>query len=148
MSQHSPRRLPSTQERAASLRKNTVPAEQLLWSLLRDRRLAGLKFRRQHPIGPSSADFYCHKVKLIVEVDGETHESRLKHDAERMDYLHQRGMHVYRVSNEEVWSNLEGVGVAILRFLEMDPQPWLDGRYRKPPHPNPLPRDGGEGTGG
>jgi len=102
VSQRLPRRQPLAQERAKVLRLNNAPAEQLLWSLLRDRRLAGLKFRRQQPIGPYIADFYCHHVCFIVELDGETHELRIPQDAKRTSYLQEQGIKIYRVSNDDV----------------------------------------------
>ena len=60
-------------ERARELRKNQTPAEQILWEMLRDRRFLNLKFRRQHQIGDYIADFYCHDLKLIIELDGSVH---------------------------------------------------------------------------
>ncbi|MHB0858108.1 MAG: endonuclease domain-containing protein [Anaerolineae bacterium] len=61
------------QESAEVLRKQSTPAEALLWQNLRGRRLAGAKFRRQHPIGPYVADFYCAEQHLVVELDGPVH---------------------------------------------------------------------------
>jgi very-short-patch-repair endonuclease len=58
---------------ARDLRKRQTPAERIFWKLLRDRRLKSLKFRRQFPIGPFVADFCCHAIRLVIELDGDVH---------------------------------------------------------------------------
>jgi very-short-patch-repair endonuclease len=67
---------PTTRHRAIAHRQNPTKPEQLLWSILSGRKLGGLKFRRQHPIEPYIVDFYCADAKLIVELDGESHNGR------------------------------------------------------------------------
>src|SRR5690242_9709167 len=89
-------------ERARQLRRDTTVPERFLWSLLRDGRLAGLKFRRQHPIGPFVADFYCHDAALVVEVDGMSHDGRAVADAQRTSYLESQGLQVLRIGNDDV----------------------------------------------
>ena len=91
-------------------------AESLLWERLRQRRLAGLRFRRQHAIGPVVLDFYCPAHKLAVEVDGGIHDQpgQAEKDAERTRFLSGLGIHVLRVRNEEVLSNLDSVFDRIL----------------------------------
>jgi very-short-patch-repair endonuclease len=94
-------------------------AEALLWSYIRRRTLGGAKFRRQHPIGPYIADFACVAVKLVVEVDGATHwtpEERA-HDARRTQFLEGEGWRVVRVTNTDVFENLDGVWLTIARWL-------------------------------
>ena len=61
---------------ARELRQKQTPAEEILWALLRRKNLVGLKFRRQQQLGPFIADFYCHRARLVVEVDGGVHETR------------------------------------------------------------------------
>jgi len=102
---------PDHVDRARSLRKSDTAAEQRLWEALRSRRLAGLKFVRQLPVGPYTADFVCRARKLIVEVDGDTHstDGELAHDIRRTAALEQAGYCVIRVWNAEVRENLEGV---------------------------------------
>lgn len=104
-----------TRDRALKLRKQTTEPEKLLWSILRARQLAGLKFRRQHPIEPYIVDFYCAPCQLVIELDGESHEGRQQYDAEREKYLHNLGLTVFRVTNDDVMNNLEGVAEAIYR---------------------------------
>ncbi|MBI1294699.1 DUF559 domain-containing protein [bacterium] len=101
------------QQRARSLRQEMTPAETRLWQHLRNRNLAGLKFRRQQPLGPFIADFYCAEHRLIVELDGAVHDQQQERDAARTDYLHQHGYRVLRFRNEAVMVNLESVLAAI-----------------------------------
>ena len=100
------------------LRRNSTPAEELLWGgAIRNRKLDGKKFLRQHPLfyditGKESffiADFYCHEEKLIIELDGVYHKYRLREDKERTKILNFLGIKVIRFKNEEVLKNLERV---------------------------------------
>jgi very-short-patch-repair endonuclease len=85
-------------------------AESLLWRALRRDRLNGLSFRRQHPIGPYTVDFYCSRLRLAVEVDGGQHaEQRKQADDRRTQWLAEKGVTVVRNWNNEVLSNLESV---------------------------------------
>ena len=100
---------------AKRLRRTMTRAEALLWSYVRRRSLAGAKFRRQHPIGPYIADFACVAAKLVVEVDGATHwtHDELAHDARRTEFLEAAGWRVVRVTNADVYDNLDGVWLTI-----------------------------------
>lgn len=97
--------------RARALRASQTSAEAKLWQALRNRRLARWKFRRQHPIDRYIVDFVTLDGKLIVEVDGVTHSeaSEIKRDKARTDVLEACGFLVVRVSNTDVYENLEGV---------------------------------------
>ena len=101
---------------ARSLRRNSTDAEQLLWQRLRNRQLAGLKFRRQVPMGPYVADFFCLKAGLIVEVDGGQHATAQDSDAARTAWLESRGYRVIRFWNNEVIENIQGVLETIARM--------------------------------
>ena len=96
-------------QRAKELRKTQTPAEKILWSRLRNRGLCGLKFRRQHPVGPFIADFYCAQHRLVVELDGEVHLGLAEQDASRTTQLTAYGYQVLRVWNEEVEANPDQV---------------------------------------
>ncbi|MBN1449833.1 MAG: endonuclease domain-containing protein [Anaerolineales bacterium] len=96
-------------KRAKELRKTPTPAEQILWQALRNRRLCGLKIRRQVPLGPFIADFYCAQHRLVVELDGGVHCRRIEADAQRTMQLERYGYQVLRVQNEEVETDLAGV---------------------------------------
>ena len=106
---------PLIQERARRLRRRLTPAEQVLWERLRNRRLSGLKFRRQHPLGPYIVDFYCAEHRLVVEVDGPIHLRQREADAMRDEYLARYGYRVLRVRNDEVENDLEAVLERILQ---------------------------------
>jgi len=101
--------------RARKLRRQSTPPEQVLWSVLRGRRVAGLKFRRQEPIGPYIADFCCRQLKLIVELDGMSHEETGNRDKARTRWLEEQGYRVFRVTNWDVNEDLEAVARGIAR---------------------------------
>ena len=86
-------------------------AEVILWSHLRRDQFHWLRFRRQHPIGPYVADFVCAKLKFVIEVDGETHHTpeQLLHDMRRREYFESRGWREMRVTNQDVYDNLNEV---------------------------------------
>ncbi len=111
-------RNPARRERARSLRKEMPPAEGMLWKHLRDRRFAGFKFRRQHPIGPFFADLACHQRKIVIEVDGESHLGQECRDERRSDYLRDNGWLVLRFWNTEVYDELESVLEVIYQACE------------------------------
>lgn len=96
---------------ARDLRHQPTPAEQILWQALRGRRLAGLKFRRQHPFGPFVLDMFCVEHQLVIEVDGGVHLSpkQTAYDEARTEYLSERGLRVLRFTNEEVLHSLPSV---------------------------------------
>ena len=109
--------------RARSMRGAPTDAELRLWRLLRDRRLNGIKFRRQVPVGPYIVDFLCVGAKLIVEADGSQHAESLR-DKARDAYLESQGWKVLRFWNNEVLQNREGVLETILAHAS-DPHPAL-----------------------
>ncbi len=93
-----------TFKRARRLRREMSLPEVILWRLLRGKQLAGLRFRRQHPIGPYILDFYCADASLCVEVDGYSHDNSAAaaHDEARTDWLEQQGIRVHRVLASDV----------------------------------------------
>ena len=107
----------SVRQRAKELRQAMTPAEAALWAKLRNRRLNGLKFRRQHPIGRTITDFCCVQQRLVIEVDGGIHDMQVEHDQARTAYLEVRGYQVLRFRNEEVLGDMEGVLVRIVGAL-------------------------------
>jgi very-short-patch-repair endonuclease len=96
---------------ANKLREHQTEAEGVLWLALKDNQVEGYKFRRQHPIGIYIADFYCHKLKLVIEIDGEYHLSEEQQlvDKERTKFLEFQGLKVIRFSNKQVLFNLPEV---------------------------------------
>src|SRR3954469_606434 len=130
-------------ERARTMRHEPSRAEELLWQLLRGRRLGGFKFRRQVPLGCFIADFYCHELGLVVELDGETHDGRESEDAVCTQILERDGLHVLRFGNGDVLRNVRGVLGRIYeeckRRRELNSQDGASSaiRRRTPPHPGP-----------
>ena len=106
--------------RARDLRRNTTLAEARLWEQLRAKRMQGLKFVRQHPIGPYFADFACRGAKLIVEIDGATHSTNaeLERDRRRTAFLNQQGYRVLRICNGEALNGMDEVLTLIRQALE------------------------------
>ncbi len=94
---------------AAPLRQAMTEAEIRLWYQLRDRRLLGHKFRRQHSIGPFIADFACVAARLVIELDGSQHADHAASDARRTAYLASAGWTVIRFWNGRVLTDLENV---------------------------------------
>ena len=124
--------------RAREFRRDLTPAETILWNRLRNRALAGLKFRRQYAIGPYFGDFACCECKVIVEVDGETHVEREDQDGRRTAYLESLGWFMIRFLNSQVYEESEWVIDRIFDACDM--------RRESPSPPSPLPRKaGGEG---
>jgi very-short-patch-repair endonuclease len=101
------------------MRSHPTSAERALWWRLRDRRLGGLKFRRQRPAGSYIADFVCLDAKLIVEVDGMQHETSIL-DRVRSQDLKRMGFDVVRFSNEEVRIDIDAVCARIPRLASME----------------------------
>ncbi len=130
-----------SKEVARRLRSKPTEEERILWSELRKRRVAGLRFRRQHPIGPYVVDFVCLEHRFIFEVDGVQHAqpTNVSNDAERTYWLESRGYRVFRAWNWEVRENLEGVITSMLGELGLLSAPEVT------PHPGPPPQGGREG---
>ncbi len=99
-------------ERRKQLRKQSTPEEYKLWFLLKNKNL-GVKFRRQHGIGPYIVDFYCKEKNLIIELDGSQHLENQDYDKERSNYLNVLGLKVLRFWNNEINTNMEGVLIKI-----------------------------------
>jgi len=103
-------------DNARALRTRMTSAEKLLWANLRDRKLGGYKFRRQHPIDRFIADFYCHEKKVVVEIDGGVHleEGQIEYDRNRTLALNEWGIEVIRFTNDEVLHSI----IEVLRKIK------------------------------
>ncbi len=122
-SQTNPRILQPRLQRG--LRKNPTDAERKLWSALRERQMAGHKFRRQHPFESYILDFVCLDARLVIEVDGGQHAigSVTKADAQRSQLLAHAGFQVLRFWDNQVLNGFESVKEAIWNALERNPPP-------------------------
>ena len=104
------------------LRQRSTEPEQLLWGVLRNRRLGGHKFRRQHSVGAFIVDFVCVEQKLVIELDGGYHDYVAEEDLARQKSLERAGYRVLRFANEDVLADVEAVAIAIGRSLTADAQ--------------------------
>jgi very-short-patch-repair endonuclease len=104
-----------TEVDARGLRRDSTPAESALWAALRGRRLRGMKFRRQHAVGPYILDFCCPEHRLVVEVDGGVHDQQTDYDESRTEHLNTHGYRVLRFANAEVLTDLQTVLERVLR---------------------------------
>jgi very-short-patch-repair endonuclease len=104
---------------AREMRRNPTKGERLLWMALRNRTLGKHKFRRQCPIGPFIVDFVCFDRRLVVEVDGITHDFNAAYDERRDRWFRARGFRVARFPDEEVIKNLDGVVASIREFCRI-----------------------------
>ncbi len=97
--------------RRKDLRKKSTKAEKILWEYLRNRNLAGFKFKRQYSVDSFIIDFYCPKVKLGIEVDGEVHftEEAKNYDENRSGFLSDFGIDIIRFRNDDIYNNLKVV---------------------------------------
>ena len=94
---------------AQKLRMEMTTTEKILWSKLCNKQIDGLRFRNQHPIDRYIVDFYCHKVKLVIEVDGGIHETRKEYDENRNQYLAAGTYTVIHFNNEDIQDSINEV---------------------------------------
>ena len=109
----SPGTTPQKLARARELRRQATPAERTLWAVLRDNRLDGFHFRRQHVLAGYIVDFCCIKARVVVEVDGAHHVEQAAADAQRDAVLRRLGFRILRFANAEVLDHLAHVRVVI-----------------------------------
>lgn len=134
---------------ARNLRRNHTDAEARLWYYMRGRRLAGYKFRRQHPIGPYIVDFVCLERRLVVELDGGQHAEQRSRDDKRTNSLRSRGFQVLRFWDNDVLRDTDPVLSTIMDALAAPSSPTLlpegEGRgARRSVAPSPVQAGEGE----
>jgi very-short-patch-repair endonuclease len=120
-------------DRAKAMRSAPTEAEHRLWQILRAKRLAGYKFKRQMPLDRYIVDFICLAHRLVIEADGGQHSENA--DARRDAYIRSQGFHILRFWNDEIFTNEDGVTTAI-----------LDALSTPLPNPSPARGEGLEGT--
>ena len=132
---------PGSVKVARELRQDDTRAEQAVWRLLRDRQLAGLKFRRQHPLGKYAVDFFCYELRLAIELDGSVHSqpSQMRKDAAKDGHLEALGARVLRIPNAMPLEDPQAFFKRIRQYVLPSPVP-LRG--------TPSPRGRGEGQCG
>ena len=116
---------PELKQRARDLRKQGVLSEVLLWNQLKGKKLRGYQFMRQKPIGAYIVDFYCSKLGLVIEIDGESHSGKFDYDMRRQLFLESMGLAVLRFNDTEVKKDMDNVIMAI--------DGWIADRAEQPP---------------
>ena len=124
------RQTESQTELARELRSRGTIPERILWNVLKNRQVAGLKFRRQVPVGEYVVDYLCAEASLIVELNGMSHKGRQSYDAMRTEFLQSLGYTMLRVTNDDVLDDVEAVAVGIARAARVDVVAWLNERIR------------------
>lgn len=94
---------------AKEFRFSPTRSEKIMWNVLKNRQFLNLKFRRQHVIQGFIVDFYCHKLRLVIEIDGGIHKKQLKEDIERQKIIEDENINFFRIESKEVENNLNQV---------------------------------------
>ncbi len=128
---------PYLKKLSRDLRKNSTLGEVLLWNKLKGKQLFGYKFIRQIPINKYIIDFYCRELKLIIEIDGFTHNYKMESDVERQKFLEKEGYTVIRFQEQEVREDSNSVLQRIVDWIESRkgltlPNPSQEGNRHKP----------------
>jgi very-short-patch-repair endonuclease len=112
---------------ARELRKSSTEAEAVLWNHLRNRNFLDLKFRRQHPLKSYIADFYCHELLLVIEIDGAYHNTDQQKDLdeERTKDLNTESITIYRITNEDVLYKIDQTLDGLKTFINSLKSPLL-----------------------
>jgi len=105
-------------ELSRDLRKRRVLSEVLLWNSLKGRKMLGYQFARQKPIGQYIVDFYCPELRLVIEIDGESHRERFEQDIQRQKVLEEMGLEVLRFPDRDVKQDILNVLRCIERWIE------------------------------
>ena len=109
---------PELKEKARKLRNNATFSERVLWKYLKSRQMKGYQFTRQKPIDKYIVDFYCPKLHLIIEVDGDSHNEKQEYDQKRQHNIEKRGFHFLRFDGHSVIKQTEGVLKVIADKIE------------------------------
>jgi very-short-patch-repair endonuclease len=109
---------PKLKQLSRKLRNNSTLAEVLLWNELKGKKMKGYQFMRQKPIGNYIVDFYCSKLKLIIEIDGCSHNEKYEEDKTRQEYLENLGLTIMRFDDMIVKKEMDNVLLAIENWIE------------------------------
>ena len=110
-----------TLKKAKQLRLKMTKPELILWERLKGKQLMGLRFRRQHPVNIYIADFYCHTLKLVIEIDGNIHDSQKQYDLGRTKDMEMYGLKIIRFKNSEIENNVNEVIMKIRNMILKSP---------------------------
>ena len=109
---------PRLKELARTLRNNSTLSEVLLWNHLKGKQMRGYDFHRQKPIDNYIVDFFCPRLRLIIEIDGQSHAFKGKKDEQRKNRLELLGCYILRFDDLDVKKNMEGVLATIKKWIE------------------------------
>jgi very-short-patch-repair endonuclease len=114
-------------------RNNPTPAEKKVWyEVLCRKHFQGYKFTRQKPLGDYIVDFYCSKLRLVIEIDGDSHGENKEYDKSRTEVLSQLGLRVLRYANRDVCNNIHGVYQDLMKIIEPPYPPCQGGKKTNP----------------
>ena len=108
---------------ARQFRSNPTKSEAILWNELRRKNFLELKFKRQYPILGFILDFYCHELKLAIEIDGEIHSQQKGYDILRQELIEKTGIKFYRISSKKVEYNLKQTLIQLEKFIKAQRNP-------------------------
>ncbi len=112
----------NTKKQRQYLRNHMTRAEIALWSRLKGKQFLGYKFRRQYGIDKYIVDFYCTKLRLVIEIDGDPHffKRGIIHDSEKEKFLNDKGINIVRFTNDDILNNLDGVLDFLAEYIKKD----------------------------
>lgn len=119
---------PKLKKKARRLRKDSTPSEIELWKLLRAGKIQGYTFNRQKPLDEYIVDFYCKKLRLVIEIDGVSHDGKEEYDYHREQKLKALGLTIIRFYDHEVMDNIRGIQIKLLKIVKE-----LEAKYSVPP---------------
>jgi len=108
---------PKIKKLARELRNNCTLSEVLLWQQLKGKQIMGYDFHRQKPIDEYVVDFFCSKLNLIIEIDGDSHNEKDEEDQKRQERLEPLGFNFLRFLDSDVKQNMEGVLLTVKRWI-------------------------------
>ena len=109
---------PNLKKFSRRLRNHSTLSEVLLWQQIKGRKIKGYQFMRQKPIGNYIVDFYCSKLKLVIEIDGISHDGKAEEDQKRQNHIEKTGIHFLRFYDTDVKKNMPGVIQKIINWIE------------------------------
>jgi len=114
-------------QKARNLRQSGILAEVVMWNNLKSGQLLNYRFRRQKPLGFYIVDFYCPKLKLVIEIDGYSHESKIKYDQKRDKYLKELGLQILHFRDKDILHKIKDIIYGL--------QIWIENNGQHPPAP-------------
>lgn len=118
-------------QKANNLRKTGILAEVIMWNQLKARQIYNYRFRHQKPIGPYIVDFYCPKLKLVIEIDGYSHKDKINYDQKRDKYLQSLNLNILHFKDKEILNSIENIIMGLRMWIENSDQPPSRGKLSR-----------------